>query len=148
MNTINNLILGRINSSVANLCGLRIVNVDYFYKCKLHLKVLFVSNKLKDNNGESYSGIPQNGWFQQLFCFYKFFLPPSYYVWETLVIMQVFDFQFLADLHVLGSAESKKNPHKISMVSGCSLVSMLVCQYFSMLVCQLVSLLVCVDDVF
>ena len=50
---------------------------------------------------------------------------PSYYVWGTLVIVQNFDVRFLANLHVLGSGDSKK--HKISMVSGCSLVSMLVC---------------------
>ena len=53
------------------------------------------------------------------------FSSPSYYVWGALVIVQIFDFRFLADLHVWGSGESKK--HKISMVSGCSLVSMLVC---------------------
>ena len=53
------------------------------------------------------------------------FSSPSYYAWGTLVIVQIFDFRFLADLHVLGSEESKKR--KISMVSGCSLVSMLVC---------------------
>ena len=41
----------------------------------------------------------------------------SYYVWETLVIVQTFDFRFLADLHVFGSKESKK--HKVSMMSGC-----------------------------
>ena len=35
-----------------------------------------------------------------------------------------FDFRLLADLHVLGSGESKK--HKISIVTGCSLVSVLV----------------------
>ena len=51
-------------------------------------------------------------------------VPPSYYVWGTLLNMQIFDLRFLEDLHVLGSGESKK--HKISMVSGCSLVSMLV----------------------
>ena len=49
----------------------------------------------------------------------------SYSVWGTLVIVQIFDCRFLADLHVLGSLESKK--HKISMMSGCSLVSLLVC---------------------
>ena len=59
------------------------------------------------------------------FIFEIFFSSPSYYVRGTLVIVQIFDFRFLADLHVLGSGESKK--HKISMVSGCSLVSMLVC---------------------
>ena len=48
----------------------------------------------------------------------------SYYVWGTLVIEQIFDIRFLTDLHVLGSGVSKK--HKISMVSGCSLVSMCV----------------------
>ena len=42
---------------------------------------------------------------------------------ETLVIVQIFNLWFLADLHVW-SEESKKR--KISMVSGCSLVSMLV----------------------
>ena len=45
---------------------------------------------------------------------------PSYYVWGTLFIQQIFDTRFLADLHVLRSGESKN--HKISMVSGCSLV--------------------------
>ena len=54
-----------------------------------------------------------------------FFSSPSYYVWGTLEIVQNFDIRFLADLHVLGSGESKK--HKISMVSGCSLVSVCVC---------------------
>ena len=44
------------------------------------------------------------------------------------------NFRLLADLHVLGSGESKK--HKISMVSRCSFVSMYV------------SLLVCGDDIF
>ena len=48
------------------------------------------------------------------------FSSTSYYVWGTLVIVQIFDFWFLADLHVLGSGESKQ--HKISMVSRCSLV--------------------------
>ena len=50
---------------------------------------------------------------------------PSYYVWGTLVIEQIFNFRFLADLHVLGSEESKIC--KISMVSRCSLVKVLVC---------------------
>ena len=45
-----------------------------------------------------------------------FFSSPLYYVWETLVIVQIFDVWFLADLHVLESGEYKK--HKISMVSG------------------------------
>ena len=58
----------------------------------------------------------------------------SQYVWGTLVIVQIFNFLFLVDLHVLGSEESKKR--KFSMVSGCSLVSMLVCQYANLLVCQ------------
>ena len=49
------------------------------------------------------------------------FSSPSYYVWGTLIIVQIFDFRFLADLRVLESGESKK--HKTSMVSGCSLVS-------------------------
>ena len=49
---------------------------------------------------------------------------------------QIFDFRFKADLHVLGSEESKK--YKINMVSGCSLV----------LVSMLVSLLVCGDDTY
>ena len=52
---------------------------------------------------------------------YRDFNFPSYYVWGTLAIVQIFDFRFLVDLHVLGSGESKK--HKNSMVSGCSLVS-------------------------
>ena len=56
--------------------------------------------------------------------YFLFISFPSYYVWGTLVIVQIFDFRFLADLHILGSGESKK--HKISMVSGCSLVNMLV----------------------
>ena len=55
---------------------------------------------------------------------------PSYYVWGTLVSVQIFDFRFLADLHVLGSGESKK--YKISMMSGCSLVSMLVGLFVSL----------------
>ena len=58
----------------------------------------------------------------------EFFSSPSYYVWRTLVIVQIFDFQFLVDLHVSGSGESKK--HKTNMVSRCSLVvsvSVLVC---------------------
>ena len=55
-------------------------------------------------------------------------------IWGTLIIVQISDFQFLSDLHVLGSGESKE--HKISMVSGYSLVSMLI------------SLLVCGDDIF
>ena len=38
-------------------------------------------------------------------------------VWGTLVIAQISDFQFLADLHVSGFWSKK---HKISMVSGCS----------------------------
>ena len=59
---------------------------------------------------------------------------PHTHVWRILVIEQIFDFQFLTDLHPLGSGESKK--HKISMVSGFSLVSMSVC------------LLVCGDDIF
>ena len=63
-----------------------------------------------------------------------FFSSPSYYAWGTLVIVQISDFRLLVDLHVLGSAELKKK-HKISMVSGCSLVS--VC----------VSMLVCGDDI-
>ena len=59
----------------------------------------------------------------------SFFNSTSYYAWGTLVIMQIFDFRFLADLHVLGSRESKK--HKISMLSGCLFVS----KYDSVLVC-------------
>ena len=50
------------------------------------------------------------------------FSSPSYYVWGTLVIVQIFDFRFLADLHVLGVLENPKNT-KISMMSKCSLVS-------------------------
>ena len=46
----------------------------------------------------------------------QFFSSPSYYVWGTLVIVQIFDFRCLTDWHVLGSGESKK--YKISMVSG------------------------------
>ena len=34
--------------------------------------------------------------------------PSSYYVWGTLVIVQIFDFRFLTDLHVLG-LENPKN---------------------------------------
>ena len=49
------------------------------------------------------------------------FSSPSYYVWGTMIIAQIFDFRFLVDIHVLGFGESKK--HKISNVSGCSLVS-------------------------
>ena len=62
----------------------------------------------------------------------KIFSSPSHCIWGTLVIEQIFDFPFLADLHILGSGKSKK--HKISMVSGCSFVSMLI------------SLLDCGDD--
>ena len=58
------------------------------------------------------------------------FSSPSYYVWVTLVIVQIFDFRFMGDLLVLGSGESKK--HKISMVSGCSLVCLLVCLFVSL----------------
>ena len=50
----------------------------------------------------------------------SFFSSPSYYVWGTLVILQILDCRFWADLHVLGSGESKKD--KISMVSECSFV--------------------------
>ena len=46
-------------------------------------------------------------------------LVPHHTIYGALV--QIFDFQFLADLHVLGSGEFKK--HKISMVPVCSLVS-------------------------
>ena len=49
---------------------------------------------------------------------------PSYYVWGTLVIMQISDFRFLADLQVLGSGESKKQ--KVNIMPGCSLVSLYV----------------------
>ena len=50
---------------------------------------------------------------------------PPYYVWGTLVIVQICDFRFLVRLHVLGSRESKK--HEISKMSECSLIRMLVC---------------------
>ena len=36
----------------------------------------------------------------------------SYYVWGTLVIVQLFDLRFLADLHVLVSGESKKTQNE------------------------------------
>ena len=49
---------------------------------------------------------------------------PSYYVRGTFVNVKILDIRLLADLHVLGSRDSKK--HKISMVSGYSLVNMLV----------------------
>ena len=49
------------------------------------------------------------------------FSSPSYYVWGTLIIVQIFVFRFFADLHVLESAESKKL--KISMVSRCLFVN-------------------------
>ena len=42
--------------------------------------------------------------------------PPSYSVWENLVIVQVSVFWFLTDLHDLGSGDSKKQ--KISIVCG------------------------------
>ena len=51
-----------------------------------------------------------------------------------LVIVQIFHFRFLADLHALEFGESKK--HKVNMVSGCSLVSQYVNQYVCQLVCQ------------
>ena len=54
------------------------------------------------------------------------FSSPSYYEWGALVIVQIFDFQFLADLHILESEKSKK--HKISLVPVSSLVIMLVCE--------------------
>ena len=38
----------------------------------------------------------------------KIISSPSYYVWRTLVVMQILDFRFLADLNVLGFGESKK----------------------------------------
>ena len=50
------------------------------------------------------------------------FCSPSYYAWGNLVIVQVFDFRCLADVHVLESGESKKR--KISMMSSGSLLSM------------------------
>ena len=62
------------------------------------------------------------------------FSSPLYYVWGTLVIMQIFDFRFL-DLHVLGSGKSKNQ--KISMMSGVHL-----------LVSMLVTLLICGDNIF
>ena len=65
-----------------------------------------------------------------------FFSSPSYYIRRTLLIVQIFHFRFLADLHVLASGESKK--YKISMVSGCLLVSILVSMLVSMLVCYTV----------
>ena len=50
------------------------------------------------------------------FFFYLFLLflcllisSPSYYVWGTLVSVQIFDFRFLADFHVLESGVSKKH---------------------------------------
>ena len=59
----------------------------------------------------------------QTLSFYSFYLLVSVHTMhgETLIIVQVFDFQFLADLHILVSEESKK--HKINMVFGCLLVS-------------------------
>ena len=35
-------------------------------------------------------------------------VPHRTMIWGTLVIVQIFDFRFLEDLHVLGSRESKK----------------------------------------
>ena len=78
-----------------------------------------------------------------IFLYFKpLFRSPSYYAWGTLVIIQIFDFRFLANLHILVSGESKK--YEISMVSRCSLVSQYVCQYFS----QYVRLIACGDDIF
>ena len=55
---------------------------------------------------------------------------PSYYAQGTLAIVQIFHFRFLADLHVLGSEESRK--HKISIVPGCSLVIQYISQFVSL----------------
>ena len=63
------------------------------------------------------------------------FSSPSYYVWGTLVVMQIFDFRFLADLHVYG-LENPKNT-KLTWCPGVHL-----------LVCMLISLLACRDDIF
>ena len=57
---------------------------------------------------------------------------PLYCIWGTLVIMQIFNIRFSAELHILGTGESKE--HKIIMVSQCSLVSMLVGMIVSILV--------------
>ena len=42
-------------------------------------------------------------------------------VWGIFLIVQIFNFRILVDLHVLGSRESPK--HKISLMSWCSLVN-------------------------
>ena len=63
----------------------------------------------------------------------KIISSPSYLYMGTLVIVQIFDFRFLTDLHVLGYGDSKKL--KISMVSGCSLASMCITMLVNMLVC-------------
>ena len=47
---------------------------------------------------------------------------PSYYVWGTLVDVHIFDYWFLADLHVLGSGESKI--YKFSRVFDSQYVSL------------------------
>ena len=57
--------------------------------------------------------------------FYSDYSFPSYFVWGTLVSVQIFDSRFLTDLHDFGSRESERK--KNSMVSGCSLVSCYVC---------------------
>ena len=49
----------------------------------------------------------------------EFISSPSYYAWETSVIVQIFDFWLLADLHVLGVWRIQKNT-KLACCPGVS----------------------------
>ena len=51
-----------------------------------------------------------------------FLVPQNSIIWETLAIMQILNFRFLMDLHVLRSKESEN--HKVKMVSA----NLLICQ--------------------
>ena len=74
--------------------------------------------------------------FSILTCF-TFQFPIILYVWEILLIVQIFDFRFLANLHALGSGKSKKPQNQYG-----------VRVFVNQLVCYLVNLLVCGDDIF
>ena len=87
----------------------------FYIRQKKNLKVCMFLCKLR--------WIPLNYLKTSLMSELTFFSSSSYFVWGILVIVQIFDFRFLAHLHILGSGESKN--HKISMVSECWLVSLL-----------------------
>ena len=79
--------------------------------------------------------------FSILTCF-TFQFPIILYVWEILLIVQIFDFRFLVDVHILGSGESEKKNRNLHGVR------VFVCQYVSQFVRQFVSLwslLVCLS---